>query len=207
MQRIVIMAIVCVFSTSCGAPQEEEQQQFADSNDPEYIASFNGETDPRVSTSRGEEGGVVVLWPRVVPSEGAEAVAAQAAHLQERLRGIVESSLPGRPLNVRPSPERACPYRGCKGVSVGAVLAHSGRGCAVVALVSQPGQSPYRLVAWTKNTRLRAAVVPFREPPESQIEVGDYRPCDNLEEELSDLDEAVGAAIREAGADLESPLE
>lgn len=201
------MAIVVALVTCCGAPQEEEQQQFADSNDPEYIASFNGETDPRVSTSVGEEGGVVVLWPRVIPTDGAEAVADQAAGLQQRLRNIAESSLPGRSLDVRPSPERACPYRGCKGVSIGAVLAHSGRGCAVVALVSQPGQSPYRLVAWTKNTRLRASVVPFREPPESQIEVGDYRPCDSLEEELSELDETVSAAVREAGADLESPIE
>lgn len=207
MRFMYIVIAMVAFTVSCSSTQEEEQHQFPDAHDPEYAASFNDETDPRVSTSAGEEGGVVVLWPRVVPADGAEKVASTAARLQERLQKIAETALPGRPLDVRPSPERACPYRGCEGVSIGAVLAHSGSGCAVVALVSRPGQSSTRLVAWTKSTRLRSSVVPHREPPESQVEVGDYRPCDSLDEELSEGDDAIAAAAREAGADLESPLE
>ena len=201
------MVAAAIVAAGCGAQQEPEQHEFPDANDPEYAASFDGETDSRISTSVGEEGGVVVLWPRVVPADDAGSLSSVAASLQERLRTIAEKALPGRPQDVRPEPERACPYRGCKGVSIGAVLAHAGQGCAVVAIVSRPGQSAANLVAWTSGTKVRASVVPFREPPESKIEVSDYRPCQELESDLAERDPAVEAAAREAGASMNDPVE
>jgi hypothetical protein len=195
-QVLVILAL-----PGCGAPQPEARQ-FPDAYDPAYAASFDGEVDPRVSTSGGEAGGVVVLWPRVVPGDGAESVADQAAMVQERLRAVVAKVLPDAPLDVRPSPERACPLRGCKGVSVGAVLAHAGRGCALVATVSRPGQSATLIVPWSSTVAVKAAVIPFRDPPESQLSVRDYVPCADLGDDIGAREPAVEEAVAEAGAAL-----
>jgi hypothetical protein len=198
------ISLAALYVAACGAPQPETPQ-FPDASAPAYAASFDGETDPRVSTSAGEEGGVVVLWPRVVPGDGAEALVGQAAMVQERLRGAVEKALPGVAVDVRPSPERACPVRGCKGLAVGAVLAHAGRGCAVAATVSQPGQSPVLIVPWTSTVAIRSAVIQFRDPPESQLVVRDYIPCDGLGDDLGARDAAVESAITEAGAERGAP--
>lgn len=202
MNRWIALAALCV--AGCGSPQPETPQ-FPDANDPAYAASFDGEQDPRVSTSAGEEGGVVVLWPRIVPGDGAEALAAQAEMVQQRLRGAVEKALPGVALDVRPSPERTCPVRGCKGLAVGAVLAHAGRGCALAATVSRPGQSPILIVPWSSTVSVRAAVIQFRDPPESQLVVRDYVPCDGLGDDLEARDAAVEAAIAEAGGEARAP--
>ncbi len=202
MMRMTSTALLCVLVSACGGGQSEaEEPQFADANDPDYAASFDGTIDPRVSTSRGEEGGVVLLFPRVIPSDGAEAVQEQAAAIQERLRGLVENALPGRPIDQRPAPERVCPRAGCVGIAVGAVLVHSGAGCAVVATVSRPGESASGLEPWTPATTVRSAVIPFREHPESQIAVRDYARCAELLDSLSERDDAVTEQIRLAGSD------
>jgi len=203
MTRTILTSLMMFAVTGCGSQQRqtEEAHDFPDANDPAYAASFDGEVDPRVSTSPGEEGGVIVLWPRVVPAEGAEGVADQAAALQRRLRNLVERVLPEHPIDVRPAPERVCPRAGCSGIAVGSVLVHSGRGCAAAVTVSRPGQSPARLVAWTTSTVLRSGTVPFREPPESQLMVRDFTTCEGLVEALDDNEEEVERAVRIAAGE------
>src|SRR5262245_35924928 len=119
------------------------------------------EDDPRVSKSRGVEGGVVVLWPRVlgIPDQ-------EATLVQGHLKRVAEKALPDHPIDVRPDPERACPKSGCLGASIGAVFVMQGTSCVVVAVVSEPEQSPARLVPWVGRVTLRAETIPFREPAE-----------------------------------------
>src|SRR5258708_37593206 len=103
---------------------------------------------PEIRRSVGVDGGVVVLWPRI-PGSAKDPDARQiAAKIQKRLAAIVQRALPGRPIDVRPEPERVCRRSGCAALAVGAVLSKEGGGCAVTATVSAPGASPARLLAW-----------------------------------------------------------
>lgn len=154
---------------------------------------------PEISRSVGARGGVVILWPRIAPRSDDPAVRAIATAVQQRLRAVVERSLPGRPIDVRPEPERVCPRQGCAAMTVGASLFHTPRGgCTVVAIVSGAGASPQRLVPWVGNVTLREAVVPFREPPEGRMVAEDMAPCASVATELAAHEEAVAAAVREA---------
>jgi hypothetical protein len=136
--------------------------------------------DDRISRSRGKEGGVVVLWPRVIPASEDPAVAAAAAATQAKLAEAVRLAAPTRELDVRPSPERVCPEAGCLAHAVGAVLAHNATGCVVIVTLSAPGATPADLVPWVGGVTLDATRVPFREPPENQVHVSDYVPCSEL---------------------------
>ncbi len=167
-----------------------------DANDPGYAASFDGTMDERVSTSAGEEGGFVVLWPRIVTSAGTEAH--EGAAVQAALRAIVERVADGAPVDVRPEPQRACPQSGCAGVAVGAVLLESQNACAVVATVSRSGPTQSALVPWAGEVELRNHNVPFREPPEQHIRVVDFLPCSELSTALSAGEPEIEARIREA---------
>lgn len=189
-----LATILAVALVGCAAP--EAPRRFPDAHDPAYARSFDGERDARVSTSAGEEGGVVLLWPRVVPASEAEAVSAFAAALQDRMARVVAEALPGRAVDRRPAPERACPSSGCRAVAFGAVLAHSDGGCVVVATVARPGESETRLVAWSEGVRASAFSVPFREPPETAVGVTDFQACDDLEALLAPRDPAVTEALR-----------
>jgi len=167
-------------------------------------AQPSGEADaPEISRSVGAEGGIVLLWPRIVGerSRGAQPDAetrALAGRLQARLGELVGRALPNRPVDVRPEPERVCPRGGCKGASVGVLLARAGSGgCAAVALVSGPGPTAARLVPWIGRIELTANVVPFRAPPESAIEVQDYVRCAKLLDDRSrdaDVEKAIAGA-------------
>jgi hypothetical protein len=157
---------------------------------------------PEISRSRGEAGGVVVLWPRMVlPRSGQPKPDAQmralAAKLQQRLVGIAKRALPGKRLDVRPEPERVCPRPGCQGVSLGVLLTRAGGGCAAVALISGPGASPARLVPWAAQMQLSEQSVPFRQPPERAVEVTDYVRCTDLERAAAAGDTAVEQALRD----------
>lgn len=171
----------------------EEGAPLPDANDPAYAASFDGTVDERVSTSGGTEGGVVVLWPRVITRDTGDA--AEASEIHAALQAI--GGRLGRPVDVRPEPQRVCPQAGCAAMSIGAVLLKSGTGCAVVATVAQPGTSPARLVPWAGDVELRATVVPFREPPEAQVRVLDFVPCSDLSTSLAAGEPAVEEAIRQ----------
>ncbi|MBN2361394.1 MAG: hypothetical protein JXR83_18225 [Deltaproteobacteria bacterium] len=152
-----------------------------------------------VSTSRGVDGGVMLLWPRIIPANGAGALRPQAVALRSALRQMMDRALPGRPVEVRPEPQRVCPRAGCRGISVGALLLHESRGCAAVAVIGPPGQTMLRLVPWAGAIKLKATMIPFRDPPESNLAIEDYVPCQDLARELAARSGDVQRALAEVG--------
>ncbi len=151
------------------------------------------EDDARVSRSAGEEGGVVVLFPRVMGLPGGEAAALQA-HMVE----LAQRVFPNRPMDVRPDPERVCPRTGCQGVALGALLVSQNGNCVVVGVVGAPGQTDLTLTRWAGNLTVRDQTIPFRDPPESHVTVHDMIACDSLGEALGEEDYAVEEALRRA---------
>ncbi len=161
------------------------------------LISDAGIRDLRVSASRGQAGGVVVLWPRVVPSSQTEAARPVAAAIQQQLRQLTTHAAPGKPLDVRPEPERVCPRAGCAGASVGAMLAISpGGACAVVGWVAGPGPGTMRLFPWVGEVTLKQEVIDFREPPESFVVIEDYASCESVAAKLAQGNPAMEAALR-----------
>lgn len=193
---LISSLLLTLATTACGGAEPQSEEPLPDSRDPAYAESFDGHLDPRISTSPGEEGGVVVLWPRVVTSAGASADS-EAAQVQAALRVIAERAFPGAPVDVRPSPERACPQDGCVAVAVGAVVLKSSSACAVVATVTRPGPTDSHLVAWAGEVELRNHNVPFREPPESHVRVVDFLPCAELTTALSANEPAVEELVQQ----------
>jgi hypothetical protein len=150
------------------------------------------EDAPEISRSRGEKGGVVVLWPRIWPRDDkSPEVHEMATRLQQQLKAIAEKAAPGRPIDVRPEPERVCPRDGCNAATLGAILIHRDKACAAVAFVSGPGTSPGRLLPWAGGIKLASETVPFREPPEEQVSVEDYASCAKLLDRVSDREKAI----------------
>lgn len=154
---------------------------------------------PEISHSKGVAGGVVVLWPRIIPSAIADANQAQAAQIQAKLKQLVEKALPGRPIDVRPSPERVCPKAGCDAMSVGVLFTRQNNSCVAVALVNGPGPSQTKLIPWGGEVTLKADTIAFRDPPENFVTIKDFATCDQLLTEMAKLDSFVEAGIR-AGA-------
>lgn len=168
-------------------------------NTPGLLPGASSVDAPEISRSAGVPNGVVVFWPRVSPRSEDPAMRTIAANVQGRLRTLVERTLPGRAVDVRPEPERVCPRAGCNAMTVGFSLYHSNSGaCSVVALVSGAGASPARLVPWAGRVQLREETVPFREPPEARILVEDAVPCAGLGDALTAGEAAVAEAIRTA---------
>jgi hypothetical protein len=190
--------VAAALLAGCSAPQIDPEE-LPDPDDPAYHASFDEPTDSRVSTTRGEEGGIMILWPRVIPAAGEEDVSAIASALQERMRAIAERALPSQPIDVRPQPQRACPSAGCLSLAFGAVLAHSSGNCVVVATIARPGETPTRLHRWSSGVTVRRPSVPFREPPESAVGVTDFLDCSDLDALLAEGDGPIEEALREAG--------
>jgi hypothetical protein len=165
----------------------------------EHCAQAQGDA-PEISQSPGEEGGVIILWPRIVPGSEAEVSHQLAARLQSALRALVARTLPERPIDVRPEPERVCRRAGCLALRVGALLARRGDGCVVVAVVGGPGPSPARLVPWVGRVQLQSEQIPFREPPESHLTVLDFARCDDVLAELGDGEPAIAEVLSELAA-------
>lgn len=183
-----------LFLSACGSsPTTVTPQPMPDPDDPAYAASLEGPSDSRVSRSRGTEGGVVVLWPRVL--EGAEA---EGPTVQDRMRQVAERVVDASTVDVRPEPERVCPQGGCAAASLGAIIRRNDQGCAVIAMVSPPGQTPARLVPWAGEIRLRETNVPFREAPEPHISIREFVPCGELVDALAAREGEIEAAIRDA---------
>jgi hypothetical protein len=153
---------------------------------------------PEISRSIGEEGGVVVFWPRVLPKAQREPHKATAWALQGRLKALVDKTLPGKKVDVRPAPERVCPRAGCKAMTVGVLLYAREGGCVAVALVAGPGKGAQQLVPWGGEVKLKKAVVPFREPPESAITVKDFARCDEMLDtiEMAEREAAIETTLR-----------
>lgn len=151
---------------------------------------------PEISRSRGVPGGIVVLWPRIIPSDGGAESDLVARSLQKRLVALVRATFPGRDIDVRPAPERVCPMGGCDGAAIGALLLRRADGCAVIALFSQPGTVPMTLIPWTGDVRLRATQIPFRQHPENWVTVTDFAPSDQVPAGLKANEAAIIEAIK-----------
>ena len=140
-----------------------------------------------------------MLWPRVVPRAKDPGTTDMASFVQQRLRQLSERAVNGAPIDIRPEPERVCPKPdGCVGAAVGALVMREHNGCAVVAVISAPGQSSQRLVPWVGTVRLKAQSVAFREPPESAVMVDDWVPCDKVTDSLKNAEADVVSAIKQA---------
>ena len=165
---------------------------------PAPVPTNSPNDDPTISRSAGTRGGVVVLWPRITP-RAAEARDRQAAQrVQSYLRAAVQRHLPGRAIDIRPEPERACRRSGCDAVAVGAVLAKRGSACMVVATVTPPGPVETTLVPMAGQVDLQRASIPFRDPPENYLSVRDFADCSNIEAQLARGDAALAEALRRA---------
>jgi len=198
MSRVILALALLLPMLGCGStPPPETEAPPADLTDPAYAQRFDEPTDRSISTSQGQEGGVVVLWPRIIPADEADGTRDLASTVQGRLRDLANRVYPSGDVDVRPEPERVCSRAGCSGASLGALILRRGEGCAVVGLVSRPGASPARLVQWAGDVILRANEVAFRDPPESQVSVRDFMRCENLAESLAEAEADIEAALRE----------
>lgn len=151
-----------------------------------------------ISRSRGRPDEILVLYPRVVPATDDAAIHALARRAQDRL-GRIAASLPSAPVvSQRPFPERTCPAQGCRGLSVGLLLAHEAGGCAGVVLVTPRGPSAARLVPWVGRTRPVVLASPWRVAPESEVIIEEFVLCEAAWDAVSD--EAVRKALAEAVA-------
>jgi hypothetical protein len=151
---------------------------------------------PEISHSRGVDGGLVLLWPRVVPMANTVAMRGPAKALQDRLKAMLEEHFPGRPIDVRPEPERVCPRRGgCIGTSIGLLIGVLEGECVAVVIVSPPGESDQLLMPWAGLVTTQITV-PFREPPESSMKIQELVPCDKLPVATLEREERVRQALR-----------
>lgn len=156
---------------------------------------------PEISHSKGVAGGVVVLWPRIIPSTIAAENQQYAQAVQQKVKQLVEKALPGRPIDVRPSPERVCPKAGCDAMSVGVLFTRQNNSCVAIALVNGPGVSQTKMVPWAGEVTFKGGdTIQFRDPPENFVTIKDFSVCDQLVAEMGKADGFVEAAIRAASA-------
>lgn len=186
MRLVVVLGSIGM--VACGASAAARTTE--SSGDPVAVVERD---DPRVSRSAGEEGGVVVLYPRVMglPEDA-------PARLQAHMVALVRRIFPNRPIDVRPDPERVCPRDGCLGPSLGALLVAQNGTCATVAVIGNPGRGEHALIRWSGRLTVRDRVIPFREPPESHVTLQEATRCADLEAELAEEDYAVEEALRRA---------
>ncbi|MBW1809570.1 MAG: hypothetical protein JRJ19_12615 [Deltaproteobacteria bacterium] len=158
----------------------------------------NASDAPEISRSTGVEGGVIVFWPRIIPRSETVNTRALAKKIQARLKTLVTQALPGRPLDVRPEPERVCPQAGCQAMTVGVLLARKGSGCIAVALLGRPGKALTHLVPWVGKVKVKQEWVPFRKPPESFLTINDFTPCDQVMAQLPANENQIIKMIKDA---------
>lgn len=141
---------------------------------------------PEISRSRGRRGGVVVLWPRVVPATEDPQIQGLAKRLQDRLYAAASEVVDYRRVDVRPEPERVCPRAGCRAPSVSLLLGHQAGGCVLVGFVSPAGDEPADVVPMVGEVELASDKIAFRKPPESSMVVTEFVPCTQIEEAFDD---------------------
>jgi hypothetical protein len=211
-----IFALSLVAATSACSPSESEQKApdypqgavpLAEKPTPAQSdrgGDMSAGDAPEISRSVGVASGVVVLWPRIVLTRQGlgkpdDATRELARSLQARMADLVRSAAPGKNVDVRPEPERVCPRSGCTAASIGVLFAKAGDGCAAVALVSSPGQSPAKLVPWLGAARLTTDTVPFRQQAEEAVRVTDFSRCSAIAGEKdhdADVQNAIKAAAK-----------
>jgi len=188
---VAAVILVALSTPACVGGQGRSEVQKIEDGDIDLVLG------PEISKSRGEPGGIVLLWPRIIPRTEAERLRGPARALQDRLRTMLQEAFPDRPIDVRPEGERACMKTGCIAASVGVLIAVQDDNCVAVTLVSEPGRSPQMLTPWAG--RMTAALsVPFREPPESSVRIDEFVECDLLPEATLGREEVVKAAVRQA---------
>lgn len=153
---------------------------------------------PEISHSKGVAGGIVVLWPRIIPGTIAEENAAIAAQVQAKVKAVAEKALPGRPVDVRPKPERVCPKAGCDAVSINVLFTRNSTACVAVAIINAPGTSSTKLIPWGGLVELKSDTIQFRDMPENFVKIKDYVPCDQLVTSMGEQDQFIEAALRAA---------
>lgn len=153
---------------------------------------------PEISHSKGAAGGIVVLWPRIIPGTIAEENAAIAAQVQAKVKAVAEKALPGRPVDVRPKPERVCPKAGCDAMSINVLFTRNSTACVAVAIINAPGTSSTKLIPWGGTVELKSDTIQFRDMPENFVKIKDYVPCDQLVTSMAEQDQFIEAAIRAA---------
>ena len=134
--------------------------------------------------------------PRIVPFGSVDAQLARA--VQQHAVDLARRAFPGRPLDIRPEPERTCRRAGCDATALSVVLTQSGTGCMAVASITPPGPVESTLLPWAGRIELRSTQIPFRDPPESYVRVKDFAPCASLVDTMRENDDAVGNALRAA---------
>lgn len=167
-------------------------------NDTRFLA-------PEISHSKGVAGGVVVLFPRIIPSTIAAENQSYGQQLQQKMKQLVEKALPGKPIDVRPAPERVCPKAGCDAMSINVLFTRQNNSCVAVALINGPGVSQTKMVPWGGEVELKADPIAFRDPPENFVKIKDYATCDQLIHEMTKQDGFVEAAVRAAAAASPAP--
>lgn len=195
---LLIVALFTPWVAGCGGSSASSTTTFQDSNDPAYAAAQDGHMDPRVSTSGGEPGGYVVLWPRIVPADPNGEMTETASMIQNRLIAFAQESAAGHPVDVRPDPQRVCPRAGCAAASVGAAILHARGSCAVVVTTSAPGTGRAHIDPWAGRIDVLNADPPFRDPPEEHVRVRDFVPCAELAASLDENAEGVLLNVRAA---------
>jgi len=151
-----------------------------------------------ISHSKGVAGGVVVLWPRIIPASIAEENTQLAAQLQAKVKSVVERALPGRPIDLRPKPERVCPKAGCDAISINVLFTRTSSACMALAIINAPGTSPTKLMPWGGTVELKSDTIQFRDMPENFVKIKDYVPCDQLVASMAEADQFIEAALRAA---------
>src|SRR6185503_16371430 len=108
--------------------------------------SFGATDDsPEISRSVGVKGGIVILWPRLIPKDDPH-LRDIGGKVQKRLADLAKTAFPDAPIDVRPEPERVCPRSGCDGITLGVVIKKKDEQCAAAALVAKSGQSETQIV-------------------------------------------------------------
>lgn len=187
-RRVGLMLTGGLALSACVGGQARTDDQKIEDGDIDLVLS------PEISRSRGEPNGIVLLYPRIIPSSERERLAGTARALQDRLHTMLKEAYPDRPIDVRPAPERVCMRTGCLAPSVGVLIAAQGDNCVAVAIVSDAGQSPQRLMPWA-GLLTTALQVPFREPPESSLTIHEFVECDTLAEATLEREQRVKEAL------------
>lgn len=181
--RVATLVAAGAFAAGCttlpSRPADEPEEASAGRGTKQRGASSRNDA-PEIAKSRGESGGFLVLWPRVVPRDEDPVTREIASLLQARLRAMAERVGAG-PVEVRPEPERACPRDGgCVATSLGAVLSRKGAACAVAATIGPPGTSPVRVLGWAGTVEVKNETSAFRDPPENLLIVKEWAKCEEL---------------------------
>jgi len=194
MRPIICLGLIVISllpGLGCVGGQGRSEVQKIEDGDIDLVLS------PEISRSRGEPGGIVLLWPRIIPRTEGERLRGPAKALQDRLKAMLEEAFPDRPIDVRPEGERVCMKTGCLAASVGVLIAVKDDNCVAVTLVSEPGRSPQKLTPWAGRVTT-ALSVPFREPPESSVRIDEFVECDLLPEATVEREQQVKDAVRQA---------